>query len=188
MSVRRFVPKLTVGTIGWLLIVGFLAVRIWPQVAAAIGATSGGATAPPVHLTTLAGEPISLENLRGRVVLLNFWATWCPPCRYEMPGFQKVYDAKRERGFVVLGVSLDATGRDGVANFLQERGITYPVAMATGKIVNDFGGVNLLPTSFLIDRQGRIRNEVRGVFTQIALHQAVDRLLAEPENPSAEAR
>jgi len=188
MSFRRFFPKLTVGGAVSLLLVGFLAVRIWPQVAAAIGATSGGTAAPAVHLTTLGGEPVSLEDLRGRVVLLNFWATWCPPCRYEMPGFQAVYDAKRERGFVVLGVSLDATGRAGVASFLQERGITYPVAMATGRVVNDFGGVNLLPTSFLIDRHGRIRNEVRGVFTQVALGQAVERLLAEPADPPAEVK
>jgi peroxiredoxin len=188
MSIRRFIPKLSASGIVSLLLAGFLAVRIWPQVAAAIGATSGGTRAPAVHLTTLAGEPITLEELQGRVVLLNFWATWCPPCRYEMPGFQAVYDAKRERGFVVLGVALDAAGRAGVASFLHEHGITYPVAMATGQIVNDFGGVNLLPTSFLIDRQGRIRNEVRGVFTQVALGQAVERLLAEPAGSPAEER
>lgn len=188
MFIRRFRPKLSVSGIAWLLLAGFLAVRIWPQVAAAIGITTAGAQAPAAHLTTLDGEPISLEDLHGRVVLLNFWATWCPPCRYEMPGFQAVYDAKRERGFVVLGVSLDATGRDHVASFLQKHGITYPVAMATGRVVTDFGGVNMLPTSYLIDRDGRIRQEVRGAFTRFALDQAVERLLSESARPSASAR
>jgi peroxiredoxin len=186
MSYRRFIPKLSIGGIAWLLIAGFLATRIWPQLAAAIGITSAATTAPAAHLTTLDGEPISLDDLRGKVVLLNFWATWCPPCRHEMPGFQAVYTSKRDRGFVVLGVSLDATGRERVAAFLREHGITYPVAMATGKVVTDFGGVNMLPTSFLIDREGRIRHEVRGYFARLTLEQAVERLLSEPVDTRAD--
>jgi peroxiredoxin len=114
------------------------------------------------------------------VVLVNFWATWCAPCRVEMPGFQDVYDRRRAEGFTVVGVSTDAVGPARVGRFLREHDISYPVAMASGGIVRDFGGVRALPTSFLLDRQGRIRHEVRGYFAEATLDQAVRRLLAEP--------
>lgn len=170
---------LTLERIGWALLVGFLAWRISPQAGAALGVASMNQTAPDFRLTTLDGSPVTRDSLRGKVVLLNFWATWCPPCRVEMPGFQDVYDARHADGFVVLGVSTDAGGRGTVLDFLGEQGITYPVAMATGQIVNDYGGARVLPTSFLIDREGRVRHEVRGYFAEVALSQAVDRLLAE---------
>ena len=170
---------LTPERIGWALLVGFLAWRLSPQAGAAFGVTSMNQAAPDFRVTTLEGAPVSPDSLRGKVVLLNFWATWCPPCRVEMPGFQDVYDEHRGEGFVVLGVSTDRAGRDPVREFLQENGITYPVAMANGEIVNAYGGARVLPTSFLIDREGRIRHEVRGYFTEVALRQAVRRLLDE---------
>lgn len=166
--------------LAWIALAAFLAYRIWPQVAAAFGVASASTAAPDFQVTTLAGQALSSEQLRGKVVLVNFWATWCPPCRVEMPGFQAVYDRRKDQGFVVLGISTDAGGREPVERFLAERDITYPVAMATGSVVRDFGGANVLPTSFLIDRDGRVRYEVRGIFTSVALGQAVDRLLAEP--------
>ena len=170
---------LTPERIGWALLVGFLAWRLSPQAGAAFGVTSLNQAAPDFRVTTLDGSPVTPASLRGKVVLLNFWATWCPPCRVEMPGFQDVYDEHRADGFVVLGVSTDRAGRDPVREFLQENGITYPVAMANGEIVNAYGGARVLPTSFLIDREGRIRHEVRGYFTEVALRQAVRRLLDE---------
>ena len=166
--------------IAWLVLAAFLGWRIWPQVAAAFGVDSTTAPAPGFAVRTLAGDSLSSESLRGKVVLVNFWATWCPPCRVEMPGFQAVYDQRKADGFVVLGISTDVTGPGTVSQFLAEREITYPVAMATGGITRRFGDSRVLPTSFLIDRQGRIRHEVRGIFASVALGQAVDRLLAEP--------
>lgn len=162
----------------WIALLAFLGVRLWPQVAAAAGVASASAASPRIELTALDGAPVTSESLRGHVVLINFWATWCPPCRVEMPGFQRVYDRFRDDGFVMLGVSMDG-GTEGVRRFLAERHITYPVAMATPATVRDFGGVRLLPTSYLIDRDGRIRNEVSGMFASVALEQAVRRLLDE---------
>jgi peroxiredoxin len=101
-----------------------------------------------------------------------------------MPGFERVYEAKRAKGFTIVGISTDAIGSRAVADFVRERGITYPIAMATGAVVQAFGGARTLPTSFLIDREGRIRNEVKGIFTSVALEQAVDRLLAEAPTTS----
>ena len=165
--------------LAWVALVVFLGYRIWPQVAAAVGVGGTRTLAPSFQLTTLDGRPVSSEQLRGRVVLVNFWATWCPPCRLEMPGFQAVYDRQRDQGFVVLGISTDAAGPEVVERYLADHHISYPVAMATGEVVRTFGGANMLPRSFLIDRQGRIRHEVTGIFTSIALEQAVGRLLAE---------
>ena len=179
MSLRPIRPRAVFEAVLWLLLLGFLGSRMWPQVAAAFGVASANERAPDFHLTTLTGEPVSRDALRGKVVLLNFWATWCPPCRVEMPGFQKIYDRKHDEGFTILGVSTDAIGSSQVASFLGEHGITYPVALANGDIVGAFGNVSTLPTSFLIDQQGRIRYEVRGMFASVALEQAVDRLLAE---------
>ena len=166
--------------LAWVALVVFIGYRIWPQVAAAVGVDTASTVAPAFQLTTLDGRLVSSEQLRGRVVLVNFWATWCPPCRFEMPGFQAVYDRKRDEGFVVLGISTDAGGPDVVKRYLAEHDISYPVAMATGEVVRSFGGTNMLPKSFLIDRQGRLRHEVTGIFASVALEQAVSRLLAEP--------
>ncbi|MHB1225300.1 MAG: peroxiredoxin family protein [Gemmatimonadaceae bacterium] len=175
----RLRRMLTPEIIGWALLVGFLAWRLSPQAGAALGIASMNQPAPDFRLTTLDGAPVTRDSLRGKVVLLNFWATWCPPCRIEMPGFQDVYDDNRARGFVVLGISTDAVGRGPVLDFLREKGISYPVAMARGDVVNAYGGARVLPTSFLIDREGRVRHEVRGYFAEVALRQAVGRLLAE---------
>ena len=178
----RLRRHLSIERIGWVALVAFLAWRISPQAGAALGVASMNQAAPDFHVTTLAGNPVTPDSLRGKVVLLNFWATWCPPCRDEMPGFQDVYDDHRNDGFVVLGVSTAHAGRAPVLEFLGDKGITYPVAMANGEIVGAYGGARVLPTSFLIDREGRIRHEVRGYFAEVALRQAVQRLLAEDAN------
>jgi peroxiredoxin len=177
--------RLSLNVLLWVLVLGFLGYRLWPQVAAAFALAPGGEQAPAFALQTLDGDPVSLEALRGQVVLVNFWATWCPPCRVEMPGFERVYRDRREQGFVIVGISTDRTGTAAVREFLQARGISFPVAMATGAVVRDFGGVRALPTSFLIDREGRVRHEVRGYFAEPALRLAVDRLLAESFAPPA---
>lgn len=184
MTLRRIRPQAAFETVLWVLLLAFIGSRMWPQVAAAFGVKSVSTQAPEFELTTLDGQQISLASLRGKVVLVNFWATWCPPCRIEMPGFQRVYEAKHGKGFTIVGISTDAIGAGAVATFVRERGITYPIAMATVPVVQGFGGARTLPTSFLIDRDGRIRNEVKGIFTSVALEQAVDRLLAEaPATP-----
>ncbi len=164
----------------WVALGIFVGHRLWPQVAAAAGVPSSDlAAAPAFQLTTLDGHVVTSDQLRGKVVLLNFWASWCPPCRFEMPGFESVYERNRDKDFVVIGVSMDAGSAAGVKKFLAENHISYPVAMATGDIVESYGGVNLLPTSFLIDQQGRVRNQVQGIFAAVALEQAVNRLLGD---------
>src|SRR5690625_2984975 len=96
-----------------------------------------------------------------------------------MPGFQRVYEAHRERGFTIVGLSTDVGGTGPVRDFLVENGITYPVAMANASVVRDFGGANLLPTSYLIDRDGRFGHTVRRDFAAAARSRAVANLIAE---------
>lgn len=173
-------PRAVLEAFGWLVLAGFLAYRLAPQAAAAFGiGTSTTSQAPSFQVRTLEGETLTTSSLRGKVVLVNFWATWCPPCRFEMPGFQRVYEARRSEGFVVLGLSTDQSGAATVAEFLYERAVTYPVAMATEELIRDFGGARALPTSYLLDRSGRIRYRVEGIFAEPALRAAVSRLLAE---------
>ena len=169
----------------WAIVVGVLAWRAWPQATAAVGIARGELPVPDVTFTTLDGVRITSAELRGQVVLVNFWATWCGPCRVEMPGFQDVYESRRERGFTIVGVTQDVGTPDLVRQFLEERGITYPVVSGTADIERAFGGVSALPTSFLVGRDGRIRHVVTGIFLEPTLAAAVDRLLDEPESDIA---
>ncbi len=163
----------------WLGVAALFVWRFAPQAGAALGWPSRGVAAPAVTLRLLDGGTLDLAALEGNVVLLNFWATWCPPCRAEMPAFQELYDERRAAGFTVVGVAMDDGPRERVDTFLGERAISYPVGFATPAALAAFGGVASLPTSVLIDRRGRIRYTVRGYFAETTLRAAVNRLLAE---------
>ena len=115
----------------WAALLGFVGYRLWPQVAAAFAVGSSREAAPSFVVTTLDGKSVALESLHGQVVLINFWATWCPPCRIEMPGFERVYRDKKDQGFVIVALSTDRAGTAAVERFLSERGITFHVAMAS---------------------------------------------------------
>jgi peroxiredoxin len=161
----------------WVMVAGALMFRALPP--REIGRVALDAPAPDFSLRTLDGERIGLGRLEGQVVLVNFWATWCPPCRQEMPGFQAVYDDYEARGFSVVGIAMDVGGPALVEAFVRDNGIAYPVAMADGDVQLRYGGVEALPQSFLVDRQGRVRRIVSGVFSEGTLRQAVEELLAE---------
>jgi cytochrome c biogenesis protein CcmG, thiol:disulfide interchange protein DsbE len=152
--------------------------RALPQAAAALGLGRGGEAAPAFTLATLDGDSLSLEALRGQVVLVNFWASWCPPCRIEMPGFERVYRARRADGFVIVGIATDRHAEDQIRAFVAEHDITYPIVLGTAQVVREYGGVRALPESFLIDREGRVQHRIVGYFAEPALRAAVNRMLA----------
>jgi len=165
--------------LGWAAIWLFLVVRLSPHLAALVGIETGGGATPSYAVTTLAGGPLTSDSLRGKVVLVNFWATWCLPCRAEMPLLQSMADRHRDAGLVVLGLSRDWRPVDEVRAFLAERDITYPVAVVGGDAERWFGGLVGYPTSFLLDRNGTIRHEAMGPLAMISFEPAVRRLLSE---------
>jgi len=105
-------------------------------------------------LPDLNGKEWNLHSLRGKVVLVNFWATWCPPCRKEIPDLEILYSQFQEQGFVVLGISDEEAGK--VAPFVKERDIQYPILLDTGRQVNELFGVEGIPKSFVYDRDGKL--------------------------------
>ncbi len=124
---------------------------------AAPGAASLGAPMPPYQATTLDGAAFDLASLKGKVVLVNIWATWCAPCRHEIPELIKLHETYGSRGFQVLGASVDGTeSANEVAPMVKERKINYPVVLDTAGKIADIFETNVIPTSALIDREGRV--------------------------------
>ena len=128
-----------------------------------IAAGEIGSRLPEFTVTDLQGREISSADLRGKVVLIDFWATWCQPCKKEMPGYQKLVDRYGSRGFVAIGFKFD-TMRDmeDPLEFASEIGVRYPLAVATDDVKQRFGGIEGLPTTMLYDRQGILRTKVIG--------------------------
>jgi thiol-disulfide isomerase/thioredoxin len=118
---------------------------------------------PDFSVKDLQGRAISSADLRGKVVLIDFWATWCQPCKKEMPGYQKLVDRYGSRGFAVVGFKFDTMmdTEDPVA-FAKRIGVRYPLAVATNDLKQKFGGIEGLPTTMLYDRQGILRKKVIG--------------------------
>ena len=112
--------------------------------------------APNFTLTDAKGAPVRLSDFRGRVVLLNFWATWCPPCRTEMPWFMEFQRSRGGRDFEVLGISFDEDGWKSVRPYLEKREVNYPVMLADDEVRSLYSGVSSLPTTMIIDKSGRI--------------------------------
>ncbi len=125
----------------------------------AVRADGAGAlkAAPAWTLKDLDGKTVSLDQFRGKVVVLDFWATWCPPCREEIPGYVKLQKKYAKDGLAVIGVSLDQGGPEVVRQFVADHHVDYQIVMGDQKIVDAYGGINAIPTTFIIDRQGNIR-------------------------------
>lgn len=120
-----------------------------------------GYLAPALEGITLSGSPISLDDVQGKVVLINFWATWCPPCRLEMPAMQTLHDRYRDQGFEILAVNLQEQD-DQMSAFVDEMGLTFPIIVdRTGDLSSAYR-VTSLPTTFIVDREGLIRDRIVG--------------------------
>lgn len=118
-------------------------------------ATGVGQVAPAFALNDLAGQKVEMAGLRGKVVLLDFWATWCAPCREEIPHFVEMQEKYRGQGLEIVGVSVDDSAEP-VRKFYQEYKMNYPVVMGDEKLAGAYGGVLGLPIAFLIDRDGKV--------------------------------
>jgi thiol-disulfide isomerase/thioredoxin len=118
--------------------------------------TLATARSPAWELRDVDGKAVISADFAGKVVILDFWATWCGPCRMEIPGFIELQKQYADKGLVVVGVSLDQDGASVVKSFMDKMGINYPVVLGDETVVNAFGGVEGIPTTFIIDRKGEI--------------------------------
>jgi thiol-disulfide isomerase/thioredoxin len=129
----------------------------------AIPAGEIGSHLPDFSMMDLEGHPLSSADLRGKVVLVDFWATWCQPCKKEMPGYQNLADRYGSRGFVVMGFKFDTMmDTEDPLKFAKKMGVRYPLAVATEDLKQKFGGIEGLPTTMLYDRKGILRWKIVG--------------------------
>ncbi len=158
---RHFSRWLFLGAIG--LLCAALAIGIVPRtrgVWATDERPEEGHQAPDFTLKTLDGKTARLSELRGKkVVLINFWATWCPPCRLEMPTMQKIYTEYKDKGFEVLAVNIEPDAKEEISEFMKELRLTFPVLLDPDMKVTRKYRLIGLPVSLLIDRQGIIRSK-----------------------------
>ena len=134
--------------------------------------------APDIRFPTLDGKAWRLSEHRGDVVVVNFWATWCPPCRMETPGLVDLSNQYRNRGLSIVGISMDEGGAGPVREFIESYRVPYPILMPTAETPFT-ASIESLPTTLLIDRQGRVANVYTGLVSESAFRRDIDRLLAE---------
>ena len=131
---------------------------------------------PPFAVTDFSGQEISPATLKGKVALIDFWATWCPPCRKEIPHFNQLYARHREQGLIVIGLALDDKAAE-VRTFMRQMPIDYPVALASPELQRQFSGIEVYPTAFLVDREGRVIKKYLGYIYPDEFNQDVKALL-----------
>ncbi len=128
----------------------------------------------------LDGRRLAVADYRGQVVVVNLWASWCGPCRAEIPGLVRVHEALRAQGLVLLGVNVESLPMEQLVDLVEQLEIAYPVVVPAGPLVGTFSDSSVLPYTWLIDREGRVRAAHGGFVTSSALERAVTALLAEP--------
>jgi thiol-disulfide isomerase/thioredoxin len=134
----------------------FTACSRWDQPAEVSKSSSNLKAAPDFTLKDANGASVKLSDYRGKVVLLNFWATWCGPCKIEIPWFMEFEQQYKNKGFAVLGVAMDDDGWAAVKPYIAERKMNYRVVMGNDTVASEYGGIDSLPTTFVIDQEGRI--------------------------------
>ena len=143
-----------------------------------IAAGQIGSRLPDFAVKDFHGSVLSSVDLRGKVVLIDFWATWCQPCKKEMPGYQKLVDRYGSRGFAVVGFKFDTMmDMEEPAHFAERVGVRYPLAVAADDVKQKFGGIEGLPTTMLYDRQGILRKKVIGFESTEAFEEDLKPLL-----------
>jgi cytochrome c biogenesis protein CcmG, thiol:disulfide interchange protein DsbE len=166
---------------GWLklailAVVAVAAAEVWLRARDAAEALVGAA--PDFTLPDLEGRSVRLEALRGRVVAVNFWASWCGPCRAEIPELSRVYAAHKDKCFVMLGIAEESGGRDDVAESARRFGIDYPVLLDDEGRIGEAFKIPGYPRTYLIDHEGKVRHTFSGAVDRADLDAALQPLLA----------
>jgi peroxiredoxin len=143
------------------------------------GSPQAQTAAPDFKLQDLQGNILSLGDFKGKVVLLNFWATWCPPCRAEIPDFVEAYNQYKSKGMVIIGLSVDQMSAEDLISFVAAHQMSYPIAFATRDVVEDYKPGNYIPATIFIDKQGQIRHKKVGAVSKDELQKIFDQLVNE---------
>ncbi len=170
----------------WPVLVA-VAVYAYQQYLPSIDLSEHGRPAPTVVAETMDGDRFRLQDYRGDVVVVNVWATWCPPCRVEMPGFVDLQQEFRGEGVHFVGIALDQEGEEAVRPFVEEKGINFPQILDPALAARQFPG-EVVPRTYLIDKRGRIRYEHSGVILKWALDDALETLVDEPATTATSRR
>jgi cytochrome c biogenesis protein CcmG/thiol:disulfide interchange protein DsbE len=151
-----------------------------PQpIGAEIAAPSSRKEAPAFSLENSKGEIINLSDYKGKVVLLNFWATWCHGCKQEIPWYMEFATKYGQRGLAVIGVSMDEDGWKSVRPYITEKKLNYAIVIGSEALANQYGGVDSMPVSILIDRHGKIADSHSGVVDKNSWKEEIRKLLDE---------
>lgn len=167
----------------WLIPLALAAALLWltrPGRPGFVRLPTGSLPMPAWTMRDLADQPVASTNFAGQVLVLNFWATWCPPCLAEIPDLKAFHAANATNGVVVLGASIDEDGSAKVKPFVERNGLNYPVLLADATVQDLFGGVASVPTTFIVSREGRLVARYLGALTAEELTKAVAPLLAPP--------
>lgn len=146
---------------------------------AQLNAASRQAEAQDFETTLLNGDQFQLSDQQGKVVLLNIWATWCPPCEEETPALNEVYEKYKGQGVEFLGVSIDEQGESVVKPFVEKYDVSYPITIDDGTIMDKYGPTMGVPTTYIIDQQGNLRYFATGAITKAELEPRLEKLLKE---------
>jgi peroxiredoxin len=138
-----------------------------------------GQQAPDFTLTALDGKTMKLSDLRGKAVLLNFWATWCEPCKVEMPWFVDLQNKYASQGLQVVGVAMDDASPSEISSFAKKLGVNYPVLIGKEEVGAQYGGIEYLPSTFYITRDGKILDHVFGLVSKSEIETNIQKALGE---------
>jgi len=160
-----------------------------PQSPEAEATQMRGKVAPAFTLVTLDGKKVSLSDFKGRPVLVNFWATWCGPCKVEMPWFEEFQKQYASQGLEILGLADDVdAGKDAIAKVAQKTGVTYPILLTDGKVQKAYGGpdgMDYLPMSFYVDKNGVVVEETAGLGSKDEIEAHIKKVIASGATPAA---
>jgi thiol-disulfide isomerase/thioredoxin len=137
-----------------------------------------GSAAPDFELKSLDGKSVQLSSLKGKAVLVNFWATWCEPCKIEMPWLVDLQKKYGPDGLQIVGVAMDDSGEKTISDFARKMQVNYTILLGTEKVADQWGGVDGLPTSFFLDRDGKVVDRAMGLVSESVIEDAIKKSLA----------
>jgi thiol-disulfide isomerase/thioredoxin len=146
-----------------MLVFGFNLARHSPSPESAAAARMKGKAARDFTLQSLEGKTVRLSDFRGKAVLLNFWATWCEPCKIEMPWLVDLQKKYGSQGLQIVGIAMDDTDEKTISSFAHKMGVNYPIVLGTEKVADLYGGIDGMPTLFFVDRSGKIVDHELGL-------------------------